>query len=198
MHETVPDRRAGCKRARAGAGAITMRALLLALLAAGPHVPSSDALKLASISEDRGHLGVGLLRAVEVVRGRYERAWALISAAEPTAEELETALELLQVRDRLRFAFLAVLLRLFFCTVFCIGFCWPCGPHRQTHDTCSHARWSVRFDGSVAETNGWQRLLDAAGQIWRCVFATLNRKLPCAHEGFMRVCVCSNRKHIMS
>lgn len=74
-----------------------MRAVLLVLLAAGPHVPSSDALKLASISEDRGHLGVGLLRAVEVVRGRYERAWALISAAEPTAEELETALELLQV-----------------------------------------------------------------------------------------------------
>lgn len=75
-----------------------MRAVLLMLLTAGPHVPSSDALKLASISEDRGHLGVGLLRAVEVVRGRYERAWALVSAAEPTAEELETALELLQVR----------------------------------------------------------------------------------------------------
>lgn len=97
MHEPAPDRRAGCKRARTGAGAVTLRALLLVLLAAGPHVPSSDALKLASISEESGHLGVGLLRAVEVVRGRYERAWALISAAEPTAEELETALELLQV-----------------------------------------------------------------------------------------------------
>lgn len=92
----MSDRRAGCKRARTGAATSAMRAVLVVLLA-GPYVPSSEALKLASISEDRGHLGVGLLRAVEVVRGRYERAWALISASEPTAEDLDTALELLQV-----------------------------------------------------------------------------------------------------
>ena len=132
MHETVQDRRAGCKRARAGAGAITMRAVLLVLLAAGPHVPSSDALKLASISEDRGHLGVGLLRAVEVVRGRYERAWALISAAEPTAEELETALELLQVRDLFSVVLFYFGCAVLFRAVFCIGLFLPCGPHRHT------------------------------------------------------------------
>lgn len=97
MDGLIPDRRAGCKRARTGAGAISMTALL-ALFLAGPLVPTAEALKLASISEERGHLGVGLLRAVEVVRGRYERAWALVSASEPSAEDLETALELLQVR----------------------------------------------------------------------------------------------------
>lgn len=91
------ERRTGCKRARrATTVSMAMRAVLVVLLAA-PHVPSCEALKLASISEERGHLGVGLLRAVEVVRGRYERAWALVSASEPTAEDLDTALELLQV-----------------------------------------------------------------------------------------------------
>ncbi len=101
MEGRTPDRRAGCKRARTRAGAISMTALLVLFLA-GPHVPSSEALKLASISEERGHLGVGLLRAVEVVRGRYERAWALISSSKPSAEDLETALELLQVRAVVR------------------------------------------------------------------------------------------------
>ncbi|CAM9335732.1 unnamed protein product [Scytosiphon promiscuus] len=95
MEEAPLERRNGCKRARrATAVSMAMRAVLVVLLAA-PHVPACEALKLASI-EERGHLGVGLLRAVEVVRGRYERAWALVSAAEPTAEDLDTALELLQ------------------------------------------------------------------------------------------------------
>lgn len=91
MEKHCPTGRAGRKRARSGA---VQAAVVTLLLLAAPHV---TALKLASISEDRGHLGLGLLRAVEVVRGRYERAWALVSAAEPTASDLDTALELLQV-----------------------------------------------------------------------------------------------------
>lgn len=85
--------RPGRKRARAGAvkAAITMGLLMT------PQLPSAECLKLSSISEDRGHLGLGLLRAVEVVRGRYERAWALVSSSEPTAVDLDTALDLLQV-----------------------------------------------------------------------------------------------------
>lgn len=85
--------RAGRKRARTGA----MKAAVTLVLLSAPHIPSAEALKLESISEERGHLGVGLLRAVEVVRGRYERAWALVSASEPSAEDLDIALELLQV-----------------------------------------------------------------------------------------------------
>ncbi|CBJ29226.1 expressed unknown protein [Ectocarpus siliculosus] len=96
MGEPGLERRAGCKRARrTTAVSIAMRAVLVLLMGA-PHIPTLDALKLSSISEERGHLGVGLLRAVEVVRGRYERAWTLVSASEPTAEDLDTALELLQ------------------------------------------------------------------------------------------------------
>ncbi|CAM9741991.1 unnamed protein product, partial [Ectocarpus sp. 8 AP-2014] len=96
MGEPGLERRAGCKRARrTTAVSIAMRAVLVLLMGA-PHIPTLDALKLSSISEERGHLGVGLLRAVEVVRGRYERAWTLVSAPEPTAEDLDTALELLQ------------------------------------------------------------------------------------------------------
>lgn len=94
MDELCLGGRAGRKRARAGA---VKAAVVLVMLAAAPHIPSVEALKLASISEDRGHLGLGLLRAVEVVRGRYERAWALVSALEPTAGDLDTALELLRV-----------------------------------------------------------------------------------------------------
>lgn len=93
MDDVRSGRRVGRKRARTGA----VKAAVALVLLAAPHVPSAEALKLASISEDRGHLGVGLLRAVEVVRGRYERAWALVSASEPTASDLDTALELLQV-----------------------------------------------------------------------------------------------------
>lgn len=70
----------------------------VAVLLAAPRIPSSAALKLASVSEDHGPLSLGLLRAMEVVRSRYERAWALVSAAEPSADDLATALELLQVR----------------------------------------------------------------------------------------------------
>ncbi|CAN0194728.1 unnamed protein product [Ectocarpus fasciculatus] len=96
MGEPRLERRAGCKRARRTTTvSIAMRAVLVLLMGA-PHIPTLDALKLSSISEERGHLGVGLLRAVEVVRGRYERAWTLVSAPEPTAEDLDTALELLQ------------------------------------------------------------------------------------------------------
>ncbi|CAN0363817.1 unnamed protein product, partial [Ectocarpus sp. 13 AM-2016] len=96
MSEPRLKRRAGCKRARrTTAVSIAMRAVLVLLMGA-PHIPTLDALKLSSISEERGHLGVGLLRAVEVVRGRYERAWTLVSAPDPTAEDLDTALELLQ------------------------------------------------------------------------------------------------------
>lgn len=173
MHDSVPDRRVGCKRARAGAGAITMRALLLVLLAAGPHVPCSDALKLASISEDRGHLGVGLLRAVEVVRGRYERAWALISAAEPTAEELETALELLQVGA-------AVSVFMFhFCIVFCIRF-FCRGPHHTHVYACAVVRPIRRVapEGATADSN----LVCSWGKRAVCV-ATVNDKLRRAPRG---------------
>lgn len=93
MDEIRSCRRAGRKRARTGAVKVAVSLVLLA----APPLPSADALKLASISEDRRHLGVGLLRAVEVVRGRYERAWALVSASEPSTGDLDTALELLQV-----------------------------------------------------------------------------------------------------
>lgn len=93
MDEARSGRRAGRKRARTGAVKVAMSLVLLA----APRLPSAEALKLASISEDRRHLGVGLLRAVEVVRGRYERAWALVSASEPSSSDLDTALELLQV-----------------------------------------------------------------------------------------------------
>lgn len=86
--------RPGRKRARAGA---VKAAIVSMVLLMTPQLPSAESLKLSSISEDRGHLGLGLLRAVEVVRGRYERAWALVSASEPTAGDLEAALELLQV-----------------------------------------------------------------------------------------------------
>lgn len=89
--------RAGRKRGRAGA--VNAALTLLLHVSYMHHMPSAEALKLASIREDRGHLGLGLLRAVEVVRSRYERAWALVSASEPTASDLDTALELLLVRD---------------------------------------------------------------------------------------------------
>lgn len=82
-------------RSPAGRGALKAAVALLLLMA--PYLPSADALKLSSINDDREHLGLGLLRAVEVVRGRYERAWALVSASEPTTGDLDTALELLQV-----------------------------------------------------------------------------------------------------
>ena len=90
---STATRVAGRKCARAGAVKVAVALLLLV----APHIPSTSALKLASISEDRGHLGLGLLRAMEIVRGRYERAWSLVSAAEPSADDLDTALELLQV-----------------------------------------------------------------------------------------------------
>lgn len=63
-----------------------------------PPIPTAEALKLSSTKDDRENLGMGLLRAVEVVRGRFERAWALVSAPEPSPADLDTALELLQVR----------------------------------------------------------------------------------------------------
>eukprot|EP00904_Undaria_pinnatifida_P011141 jgi/Undpi1/7157/HiC_scaffold_22.g09631.m1 len=96
MDEIRSCRRAGRKRARTGAVKVAVSLVLLA----APPLPSADALKLASISEDRRHLGVGLLRAVEVVRGRYERAWALVSASEPSTGDLDTALELLQANAK--------------------------------------------------------------------------------------------------
>lgn len=109
MSEPRLERHAGCKRSRrTTAVSIAMRAVLVLLMGV-PHIPTLDALKLSSISEERGHLGVGLLRAVEVVRGRYERAWTLVSAPEPTAEDLDTALELLQVHVCVHFFLLPVL-----------------------------------------------------------------------------------------
>lgn len=89
------------RRAHAGAGKVglrTMKALVvLLLLRYGPPPPVAEALKLSAIKDDRGHVGLGLLRAVEVVRGRYERAWALVSSPEPSADDLDAALDLLQV-----------------------------------------------------------------------------------------------------
>ncbi|CAM9578971.1 unnamed protein product, partial [Laminaria digitata] len=96
MDEARSGRRAGRKRARTGAVKVAVSLVLLA----APRLPSAEALKLASISEDRRHLGVGLLRAVEVVRGRYERAWTLVSASEPSTGDLDTALELLQANAK--------------------------------------------------------------------------------------------------
>lgn len=89
----MAPRGAGQKRARARAVKVAVAVLL-----AAPRIPSSAALKLASISENHGPLSLGLLRAMEVVRSRYDRAWSLVSAAEPSADDLATALELLQVR----------------------------------------------------------------------------------------------------
>lgn len=83
------------KRKAAALGTMKVAVVLL-LLCYGPP-PVAEALKLSSIKDDRGHIGLGLLRAVEVVRGRYERAWALVSSLEPSAGDLDIALELLQV-----------------------------------------------------------------------------------------------------
>lgn len=81
-------------KSKATVGAIKVAVVLL-LLCYGP--PPTEALKLSSINDDRGHIGLGLLRAVEVVRSRYERAWALVSSPEHSAGDLDVALELLQV-----------------------------------------------------------------------------------------------------
>lgn len=90
-----------CRRAHAGAGkaglGMMKAVVVLLLLRYGPPPPVAEALKLSAIKDDRGHVGLGLLRAVEVVRGRYERAWALVSSPEPSADDLDAALDLLQV-----------------------------------------------------------------------------------------------------